>query len=654
MDSAEIILKKFWGYPAFRGVQQQAIEYIISRNDVLVLMATGGGKSLCYCIPPLMTKKLAIVISPLISLMQDQVMALKQKNIRAEFLGSAQEDRTVFPKALNGNYDIIYCTPERAVKFTNDDAIQLNPCLIAIDESHCISEWGHDFRKEYLALGSLRQIFKGIPVLALTATATPDTQSQILTKLSMHYAKILKTTFDRQNLIYSVCEKPENIVEYLTSIISSNQSTIIYAPTIKEVDFLTTILIKNNIEATSYHSKMTNEERSKSHISFITDSINVMVATLGYGMGIDKPDVRLVIHYGPPKSLEAYYQQSGRAGRDSQTSKCILLIQRQDWQKLSFIIGSTQEKLVANSSLACMRRYSECSDTCRRLMLVKHFGENPSWSKCNQCDNCTREETVHKKDITEVSRKILCAIAETRGYFGLGIPLNMLRGKVQDKYAWMKTLSSFQTLSSFSEEYLKKIANHLLLNGYLKEVRREGTMRPYCSVSLTEFGEEYVKNDDASRIFMKDDVNEVPQRKVIDTSTSLLSELKLLRVKLARNQQLFKVFSNATLEEISRNKPTNLASLLRISGVGPKKAELYGTEVIQLVRMHNTGWCREKIIKMRKEIADFRKVAPYMLISEDIIQMITHKQPACQSELNLILRNEELSVQIWNIYSREN
>ena len=655
MNTAEYILQKYWGYDTFRGVQKEAIESVIAGHDTIVLMATGGGKSLCYCIPPLIKKKLAIVVSPLISLMQDQVMSLKQKNIKAEFVGSAQTDSSVFSRCLNGEYEILYCTPERVVNITKDDACNLNPCLIAIDESHCISEWGHDFRKEYLNLGILREIFPKVPLIALSATATPDTQTQIISRLYMKNVNVLKTTFDRKNLIYSVIHKPENMTIFFSYLINDNDSTIIYAPTTKEVDKITEDLNSNGFKATSYHSKMSQEERTKSHVSFITDYVNIMVATLAYGMGIDKPDVRLVIHFGPPKSLEAYYQQSGRAGRDSQTSKCILMVNRQDWEKLSFIVRSSEhEQLVTSSSLNSMRRYAECEDSCRRLMLIKHFGENPSWQNCGICDNCKRDHDVHKKDATENGKKILQSVLETRGYFGITVPLNMLRGKVQEKHNWIKNLSCFNSIHNVSETQLKRIANHLLLNGLLGETRREGTSRPYCAVILTDYGKS-VLNDASARIYMKDEIenfasNDTDKSELL--SSSLMSDLKRLRFELAKGQPVFKVVTQSTLDEICRKKPTNMKDFLEIHGIGLKKTEKYGQQFINCVSLHEKKWSREKILQIRKEIATLRKVAPYMLISEHIIQAIIQKQPESKEMLHNIIKDEKLSADVWNVYIR--
>ena len=550
-EEVEQILMQHWGHAKCRGVQLLAIDAVLEHKDALVLMATGGGKTICYCIPPLLTQKLALVISPLISLMQDQVLALQSKGIRANYLGSAQEDSTVFSRAMRGEYQILYCTPERAISFTPTDALRLDPCLIAVDESHCVAEWGHDFRSDYLQLGCLRTTFVDVPIMALTATATVETQQQIIDHLKLCTPLILKTTFDRPNLAYSVHPKPSDAATALLPIISQGGAVIIYVPTTLEVDSIVEIIIASGIHAVGYHSKMSNPSRLKSHVAFMSDVAHVMVATLGYGMGIDKPDVRAVIHWGPPKTKEAYYQQSGRAGRDGHNSQCLLFASRSDWTKLACLIGSGPESAVCQTALHTMRRYADCRNLCRRWMLVTHFGEQPEWSQCGMCDTCMTGVRLERIDRSDAARKILTAIHDTGQCYGMMVPLKLIAGKIPANKPWLAKQSTYNTAGGYSTAFYREVADKLLMEGYLTETRRVGATCAYMAIGVSDTGREILQNPTSTVYLYETQARPVPPPKISAVSFDRICR----KLASGRNVSPFYLFTDAVRAEIFERLP---------------------------------------------------------------------------------------------------
>ncbi|GLT61086.1 hypothetical protein SLA2020_338170 [Shorea laevis] len=389
----ESVLKKYFGYSAFREYQKEVIEKILQKRDCLVVMATGSGKSLCYQVPPLLVRKTGIVISPLISLMQDQVMTLKQRGIRAEYLGSNQTNPTVQIKAESGQFDILFMTPEKACLIPTSfwsKLLKVGISLFAVDESHCISEWGHNFRVEYKQLDKLRNILLDVPFVALTATATEKVQIDIISSLKMKDPYIAIGSFDRGNLFYGV--KPftrgqlfiNELVREVSKFVASTGSTIIYCTTIKDVEQIFKSLQEAGMKVGIYHGRMDNKTREESHRLFIRDELQVMVATIAFGMGIDKPNIRQVIHYGCPKSLESYYQESGRCGRDGIASVCWLYYTRSDFAKADFYCGESQtanQRRAVMESLMAAQWYC-LATTCRRKFLLDHFGEKSAADRC--------------------------------------------------------------------------------------------------------------------------------------------------------------------------------------------------------------------------------------------------------------------------------
>ncbi|XP_014519054.1 uncharacterized protein LOC106776193 [Vigna radiata var. radiata] len=399
METVPSVLKKYFGFSNFKPYQREVIEKIIERRDCLVVMATGSGKSLCYQVPPLVVKKTGIVVSPLISLMQDQVMALKQRGIRAEYLGSAQKDFTVHSKAERGQFDILFMTPEKACTVPTSfwsNLLKAGISLFAVDEAHCISEWGHGFREKYKHLDKLREVLLDVPFVGLTATATEKVRFEIISSLKMDNPYVTIGSFDRTNLFYGV--KPLNrgqsfideLVWEISKEVATGGSTIIYCTTIKDVEQVFKSFTKAGIEAGMYHGQMNGKAREESHRLFVRDELQVMVATIAFGMGINKPNIRQVIHYGCPKSLESYYQESGRCGRDGIASVCWLYYTRSDFAKGNFYcrdVKSEKQRKAVMESLLAAKRYCVLT-TCRRKFLLEYFGEKFSADRCGNCDNC--------------------------------------------------------------------------------------------------------------------------------------------------------------------------------------------------------------------------------------------------------------------------
>nr|CAN79469.1 hypothetical protein VITISV_016935 [Vitis vinifera] len=440
-----VLVQRYFGYSGFRPYQKDIIQKILERRDSLVIMATGSGKSLCYQLPPLILGKTAIVISPLISLMQDQVMALKQRGIRAEFLASAQTDPTVHKNAESGTFHVLFMTPEKACSIPGSfwsKLLKVGICLFAVDEAHCISEWGHDFRMEYKQLDKLRAILLDVPFVGLTATATKKVRMDIINSLKMRDPNVFIGSFDRKNLFYGVksfirnSQFMDEFVGEISKFVASSDSTIIYCTTIKDVEQIYKSLQEAGIKAGIYHGQMANSAREESHRIFIRDEVHVMVATIAFGMGIDKPNIRHVIHYGCPKSLESYYQESGRCGRDGIASVCWLYYNRGDFMKADFYCGEAtgNQRRAIMDSLVAAQNYC-LQTTCRRKFLLEYFGEKFESDKCGNCDNCTISK--RECDMSREAFLLIACINSCRGHWGLNMPIDILRGSRVSLYMLM-------------------------------------------------------------------------------------------------------------------------------------------------------------------------------------------------------------------------
>lgn len=608
----ESTLKEYFGFSTFRPYQKEIIEKILEGRDSLVVMATGSGKSLCYQVPPLIAKKTAIVISPLISLMQDQVMALKQRGIKAEHLSTAQTNSSAQRNAENGEYDILYMTPEKACFVPNSfwsRLLNTGICLVAVDEAHCISEWGHDFRVEYKQLYKLRDVLLNVPFVGLTATATEKVRNDIIDSLRMKDPHVAIGSFDRKNLYYGVksvnrgSSFVDELVAQISKYVANAGSTIVYCTTIKDVQEITKSLCEVGIKAGMYHGQMSNKAREESHRSFIRDELQVMVATIAFGMGIDKPDIRHVIHYGCPKSLESYYQESGRCGRDGIASDCWLYFSRSDFGKAEFYCGeassANQKKAIMDSFMAAQRYCMQT--TCRRKLLLEYFGETFASNKCGNCDNCTN--TKEESDVSREAFLLMGCIQSCGGYWGLNLPIDVLRGSRAKKI----TENQFDNLpyhglgKDFSANWWKTLGFQLISFGYLVETVKD----TYRTVSVSQEGAKFLRSCRPDHqpplllpITCESDGNEVKKSTVDDCiagsghngmSQSEAELYKMLleeRMKLARSAGTapYAICGDLTLKKIVATRPSTKARLANIDGVNQHLVTKYGDHLLQSIQ----------------------------------------------------------------------
>ncbi|MBM2821050.1 MAG: recQ [Candidatus Berkelbacteria bacterium] len=480
-----LLLKKHFGYGQFRLGQAEIIDNIMAQKDSLVLMPTGGGKSLCYQLPALKLPGITLVISPLIALMKDQVDALKTNGICAEFINSSQsptEIKNIEDSVRSGEVKLLYLAPERlSITSFRQFLKTLNISLIAVDEAHCISEWGHDFRPDYRNLALLRADFPKTPVVALTATATQRVRQDIINQLRLEKAKTFITSFNRPNLTYQVEPKRQSyskLLNYLKEY--KDKSVIIYCFSRKDTESLASDITSEGYDALPYHAGLSSECRRVTQDKFIHDKVPIIVATIAFGMGIDKPDVRLVIHYDLPKTIEGYYQETGRAGRDGLPSKCVLFYSYGDKIKQDFFINQIEdenERQKAQIKLKEMLDYCEIY-TCRRGHLLNYFGEKND-EKCNNCDICLA--THEEFNATEITQKIISAVLKTGQRFGTGYIAKILRGENNKvvKERGHEKLSVFGIVNNFSDIQIKKLINILVAKKLLTKVGLESKSRSF-------------------------------------------------------------------------------------------------------------------------------------------------------------------------------
>lgn len=602
------ILKKTFGFDKFKGEQEAIIRSILDGNDTFVIMPTGGGKSLCYQLPAIMSEGMAIVVSPLIALMKNQVDAVRYNSGNesiAHFLNSSLsrvQIKEVKDSVLLGETKLLYVAPETLSK---DDTVeflkQLHISFFAIDEAHCISEWGHDFRPEYRRLrAAIDNINKQAPVLTLTASATPKVQQDIIKNLNMEKAQLFVSSFNRPNLYYEVRPKPAEPMQLHKEIIrfikdNPNKSGIIYCLTRKRVEELAELLTINNIKALPYHAGMDNKVRNENQDKFLMEEVDVIVATIAFGMGIDKPDVRFVIHYDIPKSLEGYYQETGRAGRDGGEGKCIAFYSDHDVERLYkfFNDKNIAEQEMANQLIQEMVSYAE-SSVCRRLNLLRYFGENYSTENCGCCDNCLNpKERIESK---EEMLYVLETIVATKQSFKSKIVIDVIMGRYNAHTRIYKhhLLDEFGKGTDRNDLYWKAVIRQALFEGFIsKEIETFGVLK------LTPAGYKYMKAPYPIYVPCDHDYSEESNEEVVATQASggssvgdeeLFIQLKNLLRSIAKQEKAptHAIFEERSLKDMTIQYPTSVEEMSMIIGVGINKAKKYGLPFIELIQKYVT------------------------------------------------------------------
>lgn len=585
------VLEEVFGYTSFRGQQAEIVEHISIGEDAIVLMPTGGGKSLCYQIPALCRPGVGVIVSPLISLMRDQVESLKQAGVRAAYWNSSlslDEAREVESALLRGELELLYVSPERVVQAHFLDTLsRVQLSVIAIDEAHCVSQWGHDFRPEYRQLAQLRERFPGVPRMALTATADKQTRVDMAEVLELRDAKVFLSSFDRPNIRYTVKPRVSGRSELLRFLEGQRgEAGIVYCSTRKKVDETAEFLKKNGIQALPYHGGMTAEERDQNQDRFLYEEGLVVVATLAFGMGIDKPNVRFVAHLDMPKSIEGYYQETGRAGRDGLPAEAWMLygfsdvvLQRQFIERSE---SDETQKRVERAKLQALLGYCE-SATCRRIVLLRYLGEEMR-EPCNNCDICLHPVELY--DAT-VAQKALSAVYRTGQQFGVEYLTNVLRGRPLETITSRghDQIKTFGVGADLSENAWKSAFRQLLAAGYV-DVDTQG----YGAIKLTESARDVLLG--TTQVPLRRDVETAKVRRKLGRGDRIekareahpahgsdrFERLRRVRMQLASEDGVppYVIFHDRTLLEMCEVMPTTLDELRQISGVGARKAERYG------------------------------------------------------------------------------
>ncbi|MDR7866560.1 MAG: DNA helicase RecQ [Sporomusaceae bacterium] len=588
-------MQKYYGYADFRPGQAEIINSLTNGTDTLAVMPTGAGKSLCYQLPALMLPGITIVVSPLISLMKDQIDALHEVGIPAAYINSsltgAQVNERLYNTRMN-RYKLLYVAPERLESEYFQSAIQaLAISLLAIDEAHCISQWGHDFRPSYRAIGPFIGRLASRPVIgAFTATATDSVKQDIIELLGLHKPATYYTGVDRANLSFAV-SRGENKKDFVLKYVAANKgkSGIIYAATRKEVDNLYAVLRKAGWPAGKYHAGLGDDERRKSQEAFIRDDISVMVATNAFGMGIDKPDVRYVIHFNMPKNMESYYQEAGRAGRDGEPGECILLFGAQDIQLQKFLIeqsvADSERKAGEFGKLKFIVDYCH-TPACLRRYILEYFGERAAADECGNCSNCNDGKDL--VDITVEAQKVLSCVVRLKERYGINLVADVLKGAKNRKVRELgaETLSVYGLLKEYSLQEVKDLINRLIATGYLCLTESE-----YPVVKMTGEGAAVLR--DGARVWQK----AAKRQRATAKDNSLFELLRVLRKAIADRLGVppYVVFADSTLREMCEYCPTDRQALRLVKGVGESKLERYGEEFLQVIRQycaeHNPSLC---------------------------------------------------------------
>ncbi|MBS7341643.1 MAG: DNA helicase RecQ [Parabacteroides sp.] len=632
-DKLTEALKKHFGFDTFKGNQKAIIENVLAGNDTFVLMPTGGGKSLCYQLPSLLMEGTAIVVSPLIALMKNQVDAMRnfsEEDGVAHFINSSLSKSAidqVKEDILSGKTKLLYVAPESLTKEENVEFLrQVKISFYAVDEAHCISEWGHDFRPEYRRIRPIINEIGKRPLIALTATATPKVQHDIQKNLGMTDAAVFKSSFNRVNLYYEVRPKTANVDRDIIKFIKSNEgkSGIIYCLSRKKVEEFADILKANGIKALPYHAGMDSQVRSANQDAFLMEQVDVIVATIAFGMGIDKPDVRYVIHYDIPKSLEGYYQETGRAGRDGGEGHCLAFYSYKDLQKLEkFMQGKpVAEQEIGKQLLLETAAYAETS-VCRRKVLLHYFGEEYPEDNCGNCDNCLNpKKQVEAKELLGAVLEVISTLKEK---FKAEYIVNMLVGNETSEIQSYKhnKLEVFGSGQDEDEKIWNAVIRQALIAGYL-----EKDIENYGLLKITPKGKEFMKKPVSFKITedheFEEEEEEIPVRGGASCAVDpvLYSMMKDLRKKLSKRLEVppFVIFQDPSLEAMATTYPITLEELQNIPGVGAGKAKRYGAEFIALIKRH----VEENEIE-RPEDLRVKTVANKSKLKVSIVQSIDRK-----------------------------
>ena len=660
------ILQKYYGYTSFRKGQENIIKSIINKEDVLAIMPTGGGKSICYQVPALCLDGMTIVISPLISLMKDQVDTLKTMGIKAQLINSSlsnSEYSKVLEEIDNDECKIIYIAPERLDNLEFVNIIRgKNISQVAIDEAHCVSQWGHDFRVSYKKIPHfINRLQKRPIVTAFTATASNEVREDIINILNLHSPAVYITGFDRENLSINIVKsssKNKYILDYIEN--HKNESGIIYASTRKEVENIYEGLLKRNYSVAKYHAGLSNDARHEYQEKFINDDIKIMVATNAFGMGIDKPNIRWVLHYNMPQSIENYYQEIGRAGRDGEDSECVLLFSPGDIHTQKYLvevgIENPERKRVQYKKLQQMVDLVY-SNTCYRKSILNYFGEH-FLEECNNCSNCLNDGEVVDKTLD--AQKVISCIARMKRSFGATMIIDVLRGSKNKKVLDLgfDTLTTYGIMKNYSNEDLKTFINTLVSHGFLDVVENIGVRGSFPTIKLNEQSLKVIRQE--IKVEFKED--KVTKSRYVENE--LYEMLVSLRSEIAKEEGVapYMVFGDATLKNMASSYATNKEEMLNISGVGQIKYEKYGNRFEDIIEKYieeknidkskldkvsgkSTGLnseyfnvttdkkLYEKLREYRLSVSKLEGVLPYMILGSNTLKEISGRYPLDEEQL---------------------